>query len=140
MPNVGRRGASHWPENGTICEAGEGGAGAAVLRDAPGVEVLATSCEPLRILGEQVYRLPPLECPPASAQPTADAALRFPAVRLFVERACNLHAEFGLSNTDAPLVASICRRLDGIPLVVKSAAAGASFLEVHGLSQRPDDS
>jgi len=112
----------------------------AVLRDAPGVQVLATSCEPLRILGEQVYRLPPLECPPASAQPTADAALRFPAVRLFVERACNLHGEFGLSNTDAPLVASICRRLDGIPLAIKSAAAGVSFLGVQGLSESLDDS
>src|SRR5258708_9161460 len=114
--------------------------GNAVLRDAPGVQVLATSCEPLRILGEQVYRLPPLECPPASAQPTADAALRFPAVRLFVERACNLHGEFGLSNTDAPLVASICRRLDGIPLAIKSAAAGVSFLGVQGLSESLDDS
>jgi predicted ATPase len=112
----------------------------AVLRDAPGVQVLATSCEPLRILGEQVYRLPPLECPPASAQPTADAALRFPAVRLFVERARNLHGEFGLSDTDAPLVASICRRLDGIPLAIKSAAAGVSFLGLEGLSESLDDS
>jgi predicted ATPase/DNA-binding winged helix-turn-helix (wHTH) protein len=112
----------------------------AVLRDAPGVQVLATSCEPLRILGEQVYRLPPLECPPASAQPTADAALRFPAVRLFVERACDLHGEFGLSDTDAPLVASICRRLDGIPLAIKSAAAGVSFLGLQGLSESLDDS
>jgi predicted ATPase/DNA-binding winged helix-turn-helix (wHTH) protein len=112
----------------------------AVLRDAPGVQVLATSCEPLRILGEQVYRLPPLECPPASAQPTADAVLRFPAVRLFVERAYNLRGEFELSNTDAPLVASICRRLDGIPLAIKSAAAGVSFLGLQGLSESLDDS
>jgi predicted ATPase/DNA-binding winged helix-turn-helix (wHTH) protein len=112
----------------------------AVLRDAPGVQVLATSCEPLRILGEQVYRLPPLECPPASAQPTVDAVLRFPAVRLFVERACNLRGEFELSNADAPLVASICRRLDGIPLAIKSAAAGVSFLGLQGLSESLDDS
>jgi predicted ATPase/DNA-binding winged helix-turn-helix (wHTH) protein len=112
----------------------------AVLRDAPGVQVLATSCEPLRILGEQVYRLPPLECPPASAQPTADAALRFPAVRLFVERGCNLHSEFGFCDADAPLVASICRRLDGIPLAIKSAAAGVSFLGLQGLSESLDDS
>jgi predicted ATPase len=112
----------------------------AVLRDAPGVQVLATSCEPLRIPGEQVCRLPPLESPPASAQLTADAALRFPAVRLFVERACNLHGEFGLSHTDAPLVASICRRLDGIPLAIKSAAAGVGFLGLQGLSEGLDDS
>jgi predicted ATPase/DNA-binding winged helix-turn-helix (wHTH) protein len=112
----------------------------AVLKEAPGVQVLATSCEPLRVLGEQVYRLPPLECPPASAQPTADAVLGFPAARLFVERAYNLHGEFELSNTDAPLVASICRRLDGIPLAIKSAAAGVSFLGLQGLSESLDDS
>jgi predicted ATPase/DNA-binding winged helix-turn-helix (wHTH) protein len=112
----------------------------AVLRNAPGVQVLATSCEPLRIIGEQVYRLSPLESPPVSAQPTADAALRFPAVRLFVERACNLHGEFGFCDTDAPLVAGICRRLDGIPLAIKSAAAGVSFLGVQGLSESLDDS
>jgi predicted ATPase/DNA-binding winged helix-turn-helix (wHTH) protein len=112
----------------------------AVLKDAPGVQVLATSCEPLRILGEQVYRLPPLECPPASARPTADAVRRFPAVRLFVERAYNVHGEFELSDTDASLVASICRRLDGIPLAVKSAAAGVSFLGLQGLSESLDDS
>jgi predicted ATPase/DNA-binding winged helix-turn-helix (wHTH) protein len=112
----------------------------AVLRDAPGVHVLATSCEPLRILGEQVYRLPPLECPPTSAQPTADALLRFPAARLFVERARNLHGEFGLSDTDAPLVARICRQLDGIPLAIKSAASGVGFLGVRGLSESLDDS
>src|SRR6266403_1426373 len=112
----------------------------AVLRNAPGVQVLATSCEPLRIIGERVYRLPPLESPPVSAQPTADAALRFPAVRLFVERASNLHGEFGFCDADAPLVASICRRLDGIPLAIKSAAAGVSFLGVQGLSESLDDS
>jgi DNA-binding winged helix-turn-helix (wHTH) protein len=112
----------------------------AVLKEAPGVQVLATSCEPLRVLGEQVYRLPPLECPPASAQPTADAVLGFPAARLFVERAYNLHGEFELSNTDAPLVASICRRLDGIPLAIKSAATGVSFLGLQDLSESLDDS
>jgi predicted ATPase len=59
---------------------------------------------------------------------------------LFVERAYNLRGEFELSNTDAPLVASICRRLDGIPLAIKSAAAGVSFLGLQGLSESLDDS
>src|SRR5260370_2634406 len=90
--------------------------------------------------GGGVYRFRRVESPAASAQPTADAALRFPAVRLFVERASNLHGEFGFCDADAPLVASICRRLDGIPLAIKSAAAGVSFLGVQGLSESLDDS
>ena len=59
----------------------------AVLRNAPGVHILATSREPLRIEGEHVHRLSPLASPPASARLTAAEALRFPAVQLFVERA-----------------------------------------------------
>ena len=61
-----------------------GGRGAA---PAPGVQILATSREPLRVEGEHVHRLPPLACPPASARLTAAQALGFPAVQLFVERA-----------------------------------------------------
>ena len=51
-----------------------------------------------------------------------------------------LHGEFGLSDTDAPLVARICRQLDGIPLAIKSAASGVGFLGVRGLSESLDDS
>ena len=58
-----------------------------VLHHAPGVQILATSREPLRVEGEHVHRLPPLACPPASARLTAAQALGFPAVQLFVERA-----------------------------------------------------
>src|SRR5260370_8233960 len=90
--------------------------------------------------GGGVYRFRRVESPAASAQPTADAALRFPAVRLFVESAINWVGEWGFCGADGPLVASICRRLDGIPLAIKSAAAGVSFLGVQGLSESLDDS
>ena len=80
------------------------------------MRILATSREPLRAEGEKVYRVPPLASPPASPRVNATEALSFPAVQLFVERAASTLGEFELSNADAPLVAEICRKLDGIPL------------------------
>ena len=80
----------------------------------PQVQILATSREPLRIEGERVHRLSPLASPPASTSLTAAEALGFPAVQLFVERAAASLDEFELSDADAPIVADICRKLDGI--------------------------
>ncbi len=90
----------------------------AILRSAPSLHMLATSREPLRVEGEHVHRLGPLECPPASAQPNAAAALRFPAVQLFVDQAAASSGEFELSDQDAPVIGEICRKLDGIPLAI----------------------
>src|SRR5208283_3903059 len=95
----------------------------AVLRNAPGVHLLATSREPLRIEGEHLHRLSPLASPPASARLTAAEALRFPAVQLFVERATESLGEFELSDPDAPVVGDICNKLDGIALAIELAAA-----------------
>src|SRR5262249_37356636 len=82
-----------------------------VLCRAPGVQILATSREPLRVEGECVHRLLPLDSPPASVK--AADALAFPAVQLFVERAAESLPEFELDDADAPIAAEICRRLDG---------------------------
>ena len=112
---------------------------AEVLNGAPGVQILATSREPLRAEGEHVHRLSPLASPPASAGLTAAQALAFPAVQLFVERAQAISSAFTFGDREAPLVADICRRLDGIPLAIELAAARVDAFGVRGLAGHLDD-
>jgi predicted ATPase/DNA-binding winged helix-turn-helix (wHTH) protein len=102
-----------------------------IFRDAPQVHILVTSREALRAEGEQVHHLPPLECPPPDAESlTATQALGFPAVQLFVKQVTNSGHAFELTDADAPIVAEICRRLDGIALALELAA---SRVGVHGV-------
>ena len=110
-----------------------------VLAGAPGVQVLATSREPLRIEGEHVHRLSPLASPPALAGLTAAEALGFPAVQLFVERAAATLDEFEFTDADAPIVADICGRLDGIALAIELAAARVDTFGVRGVAAHLDD-
>jgi predicted ATPase/DNA-binding winged helix-turn-helix (wHTH) protein len=110
-----------------------------MLKGAPGVHILATSREPLRAEGERVQRLLPLEFPPASDGLAAADALRFPAVQLFVERAAATLEEFELSDAEAPIVAEICRRLDGIALAIELAASRVDAFGVRGLAALLDD-
>ncbi|MCA1371159.1 winged helix-turn-helix domain-containing protein [Bradyrhizobium sp. BRP14] len=93
-----------------------------LLAAAARVRILATSREPMRVIGEQVYRLSPLETPPEASVLSAAQALAFPAVELFVERAAGSRGEFKLSDGNAPVVAEICRRLDGLALAIELAA------------------
>ncbi len=113
---------------------------AAVLSGAPGVNILATSREPLRVAGEREHRLGPLSSPPLSAEPTAAEAGVFPAVQLFVERATAIVEDFALTDANAPLVVEICRRLDGLPLAIEFAAPRVEVLGVEGLADGLDDS
>jgi predicted ATPase/DNA-binding winged helix-turn-helix (wHTH) protein len=108
-----------------------------LLRAVPGVCILATSQEPLGLDGECTYRLSPLEFP---AEETAElaAALRHDAVRLFVARARAADPHFTLSERNVATVATICRRLDGIPLAIELAAARAAALGIEGLARRLD--
>jgi predicted ATPase/DNA-binding winged helix-turn-helix (wHTH) protein len=102
-----------------------------LFRDAPQVHILATSREALRAEGEQVHHLPPLECPPPDAESlTATQALGFTAVQLFVKQVTDSGHPYELTDSDAPTVAQICRRLDGIPLALELAA---SRVEVYGV-------
>ena len=110
-----------------------------VVKGVPGTDILATSREPLRAEGEWVQRLPPLSCPPASARVKAEEAFVFPAVQLFVERATASVDTFELNNTQAPIVADICRRLDGIPLAIELAAGQVEVVGVTGLAALLDD-
>ena len=101
-----------------------------IFRDAPHVHILVTSREALRAEGEQVHHLAPLECPPYTESLTAIQALGFPAVQLFVKQVAHSGHAFELTDADAPIVAEICRRLDGIALALELAA---SRVGVHGV-------
>jgi predicted ATPase/DNA-binding winged helix-turn-helix (wHTH) protein len=119
----------------------EGTAALAVdlLKSAPGLNILATSREPLCAEGECVHRLTPLKVPPISRKLTATEALAFPAVQLFVERAIACLDTFELTDADAPIVAGICRKLDGIALAIELAASRVDAFGVQGLAALLDD-
>jgi predicted ATPase/DNA-binding winged helix-turn-helix (wHTH) protein len=110
-----------------------------VLRGAPGVHILATSREPLGSEGEWVHRLQPLDIPPSSAMLTAAEALAYSAIELFAERAMTSLDSFELSDADAPIVAHLCRRLDGIPLAIELAAARVDLFGIRELATRLED-
>src|ERR1700722_7312574 len=110
-----------------------------IFRDAPDVHILTTSREARRAEGEQVHHLPPLECPPDYAEPlTAVQALSFPAVELFVKQVANGVHPFELTDADAPMVAEICRRLDGIALALELAASRVGAHGVRGTASLLD--
>lgn len=93
-----------------------------IFAAAPKVHILATSREPLRVEGEHVYRLAPLTFPRDDTELTAAVALTFSAVQLFVERAAASGARLELNDSNAAMVAGICRKLDGIALAIELAA------------------
>ena len=105
----------------------------ALFLDAPAVHILTTSRESLRAEGEWVHHLSALESPPPDALTlTASHALTFPAVQLFVEQATSSGYPFELDDEAAPIVAELCRRLDGIALALELAA---SRVGVYGLQR-----
>jgi len=110
----------------------------AVLRRAPGIKVLATSREVLRLPGEVVYAVPPLSLP---AGPDGDpaAVLASEAARLFLERAGLVRPPRPLDPQETRAVATIARRLEGIPLAIELAAARARVLALEQIVQRLDD-
>jgi len=110
-----------------------------LFTSAPGVHILATSREPLRVLGEQVYRLLPLEAPPDGMALEVTSALTFPAVQLFVDRAQTSSDRFQLAERDVASVAEICRRLDGIPLAIQLAASRVDAFGVQGTAALLDE-
>ncbi|HEY2223190.1 MAG TPA: LuxR C-terminal-related transcriptional regulator [Actinomycetospora sp.] len=99
-----------------------------LLRAAPEVRVLATSREPLGVEGERVWRVPPLEVPPAGA--AVSTAARYDAVQLFCERA---QAAGGYVGRTDPMVAELCRALDGMPLALELAAARTAAMSVTAI-------
>jgi predicted ATPase/DNA-binding winged helix-turn-helix (wHTH) protein len=105
---------------------------ATIIDAAPQVHILATSREALRVEGEHVYRLDALACPPDDPELTAAAVRTFPATQLFMERAAASGVRLEVSDAEAPIVASICRKLDGVALAIELAARR---VESYGLQQ-----
>jgi non-specific serine/threonine protein kinase len=110
-----------------------------ILASAAGLKILVTSREALLVQGERVRRLPGLGTPPHAIHLKAEDALTFAAVQLFVDRTTDRLESFELSDAEAPIVADICRKLDGLALAIEIAATRVDAFGVSGLSKRLDD-
>jgi predicted ATPase/DNA-binding XRE family transcriptional regulator len=109
---------------------------AALLAAAPRMKVLVTSRVPLRLYGEQEYPVPPLAIPPHGPLPAMPVLSQYEAVALFIQRARLVQPAFALTNDNAPAVAEICHRLDGLPLAIELAAARVKLLPPQALLAR----
>jgi predicted ATPase/DNA-binding winged helix-turn-helix (wHTH) protein len=107
-----------------------------LFQGAAQVRLLATSRELLRAEGEHCCRVDPLDFPPAESEQTADAVTRYPAAQLFVERVAARGSDFVLTDREAPFVADMCRRLDGVPLAIELAAGPVAALGIRGTVAR----
>jgi predicted ATPase/class 3 adenylate cyclase len=110
----------------------------AILRACPSVKILASSRQGLGIAGEATYRMPSLNVPRDADRATLTAAesTRYAAISLFVERARAGDRRFGLTDDNAPIVADICRRLDGIPLAIELAASRVKMFSPQQINER----
>ena len=111
----------------------------AILRGGSKIKVLATSRQSLGLEGEAAYRMPSLSLPAPATHLTTAAAAGFAAVALFAERASAADRRFTLSDENAPTIADICRRLDGIPLAIELAASRMKMLSARQLRERLDE-
>lgn len=121
-----------------------------ILLHCPGVRILATSREGLSVEGETTFRVPSLSVPPrpgalrtertpGAEALTATAIQQFEAVQLFCERARAVKPDFRVTDANAPAVARICQRLDGIPLALELAAARVKVLNAEQILAKLDD-
>lgn len=112
-----------------------------LLRAAPGLRVLATSREPLRIDGEHLLAVPPLFTPAVTGQPgrPAEALNQYEAVLLLVDRARCVRPDFEVTEENHKAVARLCAWLDGIPLAIELAATRLRSLSVAEVVDRLDD-
>jgi predicted ATPase/DNA-binding CsgD family transcriptional regulator len=102
----------------------------------PNIKVLATSREPLNVIGEMIYPVLPLALP--AAHLSINEIRRVESVQLFVERARSILPTFSLTPDNAEIVSTICRDLDGIPLAIELASARVSVLNVKQIQERLD--
>ena len=112
-----------------------------LLRVCPKIKIIASSREGLGISGESIYRVPSLSLP----EPSQDAAitpnklLEYEAAQLFIERARAAHSHFAVNERNAPAIAQICQRLDGIPLALELAAARVAVFAPEQIATRLGD-
>jgi predicted ATPase/DNA-binding SARP family transcriptional activator len=108
-----------------------------VLAAAPGIQIIATSREPLAITGETLCPVPALPLPPDQA--TAAESMGYAAVRLLVDRAAAVRPGFAVDDSNVADVVRICRALDGMPLAIELAAARLRVLTPAQVAERLDD-
>jgi predicted ATPase/serine/threonine protein kinase len=109
---------------------------AQLLASGPKLKVVVTSQAPLHVYGEHEFPVPPLALPDLKSIPSLEVLSRLPAVALFVERAQAVKHEFALTRENAPAVAAICARLDGLPLAIELAAARIKLLSPSAMLAR----
>ncbi len=109
-----------------------------LLAACPRLTILVTSRTLLRVTGEHALPVPPLDVPKSRMAASPADVSRAPAVRLFVERATAVVPCFAVTEATAPVVADICRRLDGLPLAIELVAARVNFLPLVALRDRLD--
>jgi len=107
-----------------------------ILRQCPGVKILASSREALGLAGEQAYRVPSLSVPDPTLPHTLDGVAQFEAVQLFTSRALLARPDFTITDRNSSTIASICFRLDGIPLAIELAAARVRSLSVEEIERK----
>ena len=109
---------------------------AQLLAASPELKVLVTSRAPLHIRGEREMTVPPLALPDPQHLPSLEQVTQCEAVRLFIERAQDVNADFAVTPANAPTVAEICSRLDGLPLAIELAAARIKILAPEAMLVR----
>ena len=110
-----------------------------LLNAAPELKILASSREALGVRGELSYPVPSLSSPDIKNLPVIEKLSQYEAVRLFIDRASLVSPSFVVNRDNAPFIAQICYRLDGIPLAIELAAARVKMLSVEQISNRLDD-
>jgi len=110
----------------------------AVLRQCAQAVLLVTSREALRVAGELTYRVPSLPTPNPGENSTPEVVSQYESARLFIERAQFHTPRFAVTAQNAPALASICSRLDGIPLALELAAGRVRSMSVEEVNQRLD--
>ncbi len=107
-----------------------------LLSAAAGLKIIVTSRTVLRIYGEHDYLVPPLGLPPTNRRQTTAVLSQYEAVALFIQRAKAAHPVFDITVENAPAVAEICVRLDGLPLAIELAAARSRMLAPQAMLDR----
>ncbi len=111
-----------------------------LLQAGPGVKLLVTSRSVLHVYGEQEFAVEPLGLPDHKARPGLDALKQYEAVKLFIERAVAVKPDFTATNENAPAIAGICERVDGLPLAIELAAARIKLFSPQALLTRLETS
>ena len=109
---------------------------AELLATGPNLKIMVTSRAALHVYGEHEFPVPPLALPDARSMPSIEVLAQSPAVALFVQRAAAAKPDFELNPENAPAIAEICARLDGLPLAIELAAARVKVLSPSSMLTR----